>query len=120
MNCSICCFQLTDPGVDVATTPCGHVFHLNCVSRWISTSHSCPSCRTFLSVDQLIKIYLPEATDDVLQQKNKMIRSLRKEKCMLMKRIRFVNEFSYLLMKCLCSNGYLSLGSSSRYIRKRK
>jgi hypothetical protein len=32
---------------------CGHLFHYECVERWIEESHTCPICRT-LTDHQLI------------------------------------------------------------------
>lgn len=26
-------------------TPCGHVYHLFCLSEWMKESHDCPTCR---------------------------------------------------------------------------
>ncbi|KAG5677386.1 hypothetical protein PVAND_007149 [Polypedilum vanderplanki] len=42
---------------DIVVTPCGHVYHRECISEWISSSRTCPSCRTIISINSLIKIY---------------------------------------------------------------
>ena len=43
-SCSIC----FDPHLNTKTLhlPCGHEFHLHCISQWLSQKHSCPICRT--------------------------------------------------------------------------
>merc|ERR1712032_1527702 len=42
--CSVCLLGL-EPGEQVRTLPCGHVFHRPCVDRWFSRSNRCPLCR---------------------------------------------------------------------------
>ncbi|EPS66896.1 hypothetical protein M569_07880, partial [Genlisea aurea] len=43
-RCSICMSGLSGEwrGKEV---PCGHVFHEDCIFRWISANNSCPLCR---------------------------------------------------------------------------
>ena len=43
--CSICCDRFTDKGR--ATLNCGHEFHLQCISTWLSQKggRTCPVCR---------------------------------------------------------------------------
>jgi hypothetical protein len=41
-NCSICLKDLTG---EVATLPCAHGFHTQCISAWLALRDSCPCCR---------------------------------------------------------------------------
>ncbi|KAI3447033.1 hypothetical protein Pfo_003698 [Paulownia fortunei] len=43
-HCTVCMegFRLGGAGKQV---PCGHVFHENCISQWLSIHNSCPLCR---------------------------------------------------------------------------
>ncbi|KAF5749035.1 hypothetical protein HS088_TW04G00996 [Tripterygium wilfordii] len=43
-ECVICLEELL-VGVEVTRMPCGHVFHGDCIVRWLETSHLCPLCR---------------------------------------------------------------------------
>ncbi|XP_022751160.1 uncharacterized protein LOC111299903 [Durio zibethinus] len=43
-ECSICTDEFLD-GDEVASMPCGHVYHDGCIIRWLETSHLCPLCR---------------------------------------------------------------------------
>jgi anaphase-promoting complex subunit 11 len=52
--CGICqtAFEGTAPGVKypgedcpVVWGQCGHAFHLQCVSKWLTSKNSCPICR---------------------------------------------------------------------------
>jgi hypothetical protein len=49
-SCSVC---LTDIGKDQPTTlvPCGHMFHDECISKWLNMHNSCPVCRYELPTD---------------------------------------------------------------------
>lgn len=42
--CSIC-LEVFTLGVEVSVLSCRHVFHFNCIQRWICESNSCPICR---------------------------------------------------------------------------
>lgn len=45
-QCCICSDLFVNDDVrDIAATPCGHVFHEECLARWLATSSTCPSCR---------------------------------------------------------------------------
>ncbi|KAI4305714.1 hypothetical protein L6164_029065 [Bauhinia variegata] len=43
--CSICLDKLCDPTSEVVGTPCSHVFHRDCILRWLKNHSSCPMCR---------------------------------------------------------------------------
>ncbi|WOL08931.1 RING-H2 finger protein ATL70-like [Canna indica] len=44
--CSICLSDYKEADVLRALPECGHLFHLNCVDRWLRSHPTCPLCRT--------------------------------------------------------------------------
>ncbi|KAL5252817.1 hypothetical protein ACHWQZ_G015551 [Mnemiopsis leidyi] len=52
--CLICKDNMTS---DINSTRCGHVFHGDCVKRWLENSNICPVCRAEITEAELIKIY---------------------------------------------------------------
>ena len=44
--CSICQIDLYEGHPDGITTPCNHMFHATCLSKWCQMSYTCPICRT--------------------------------------------------------------------------
>ena len=62
------CFEplISDSKNYIVTTPCGHLFHMNCVQGWLDTGNqTCPQCRGVISKDKLLRIYLPPIESDV-------------------------------------------------------
>ena len=45
--CSICLeeFKETIDHLDLAITPCLHMFHYHCIAQWLGRSRTCPLCR---------------------------------------------------------------------------
>jgi RING-box protein 1 len=46
------------PGLNIAWGACGHVFHQDCIQRWLKTRSSCPLCNRkwdFTKIDLLTK-----------------------------------------------------------------
>jgi hypothetical protein len=43
-ECSVCLTQM-EPGEDAMGTPCGHLFHRECLTRWMDMQMVCPLCR---------------------------------------------------------------------------
>ncbi|KAL0447068.1 UNVERIFIED_CONTAM: E3 ubiquitin-protein ligase [Sesamum latifolium] len=43
-SCCICMEEFEE-GCDGVCMPCSHVFHGDCIKKWLSTSHYCPLCR---------------------------------------------------------------------------
>ena len=64
MKCPTC-FELliSDTKNYVVTTPCGHLFHNDCVQAWLDRGNqSCPQCRTGITKEKLIRLYSFETT----------------------------------------------------------
>ncbi|XP_055973747.1 RING finger protein 11-like [Sorex fumeus] len=43
-DCAICLLDFVD-GDRIRALPCKHVFHLDCIGKWLMTSFTCPCCR---------------------------------------------------------------------------
>ena len=56
VECSTCLESFTSK-CDISTTPCGHVFHTECMRKWLINEKSCPQCRKPCTEKQMIKIY---------------------------------------------------------------
>eukprot|EP00092_Neocalanus_flemingeri_P026890 GFUD01029146.1.p1 GENE.GFUD01029146.1~~GFUD01029146.1.p1 ORF type:complete len:335 (+),score=108.53 GFUD01029146.1:75-1079(+) len=55
------CLEVLNPGDDLTSTPCGHVFHMACVVQWFTIKKNCPLCRQSANERNLRKIYLVES-----------------------------------------------------------
>ncbi|OMO60960.1 Zinc finger, RING-type [Corchorus olitorius] len=49
-DCIICMEQLCS-GTEVTQMPCLHLFHVDCIEKWLHTSHICPLCRHPMPID---------------------------------------------------------------------
>ena len=58
--CSTCLESFTS-GCDISTTPCGHVFHTGCITRWLNQNDHCSQCREVCEIRQIIKLYFSES-----------------------------------------------------------
>ena len=73
--CSTCLGSFTSIS-DISTTPCGHVFHTDCIEKWMQNgSNSCSQCRKDLRQSQVIKLYFSES-----QSENNLITELEEAK----------------------------------------
>ena len=74
MHCSICQVSLHQGSATV--TPCGHIFHYNCVIQWLYHNKNCPHCRQICDICDLKNIYLPsnenKVRDDVTSLQNQL------------------------------------------------
>ena len=59
MRCTTC-HQSLYLGAPTYATPCGHLFHSNCVFQWLRENSTCPLCRSECLEENLLKIFLPE------------------------------------------------------------
>lgn len=88
VNCPICS-EILLPSDVLYSTPCGHIFHVTCLNRWLawwdffwfslslfmknlrpkfltydiffrSSNNTCPQCRSESSLSTIHRIYLPE------------------------------------------------------------
>ena len=49
-TCSICLMEVTE-GQNTILVPCGHMFHEECIVKWLELHNSCPVCRFELPTD---------------------------------------------------------------------
>ena len=57
-NCSICLAKLILAKDDISVTPCGHLFHQNCIEGAIRLKNECPICKTNINDDIVKKLYV--------------------------------------------------------------
>ncbi|KAK8585559.1 hypothetical protein V6N13_050537 [Hibiscus sabdariffa] len=51
-ECMICMEKLVSSKTEIITCmPCSHLFHGDCIERWLSSSHLCPLCRFPMPTD---------------------------------------------------------------------
>ncbi|KAL1307499.1 NEP1-interacting protein 1 [Arachis ipaensis] len=48
-SCSICFQDFEDEELIRILPKCGHIFHLQCIDKWLIQQGSCPMCRTHVS-----------------------------------------------------------------------
>ncbi|KAM7540201.1 hypothetical protein Aperf_G00000033061 [Anoplocephala perfoliata] len=64
-GCPICQEKLNSAlGVNISALPCGHVFHEDCIKRWLRCRPSCPHCRNRSSPTSLLKLYFNYSTSE--------------------------------------------------------
>ena len=44
-SCSICLEKINNNDIKNATLECGHIFHSDCILKWIENKSNCPICR---------------------------------------------------------------------------
>lgn len=50
-ECMICLLSVEK--TMTRTTPCGHLFHKDCIDEWGRKSLTCPTCRTSLGLSEI-------------------------------------------------------------------
>ncbi|KAL5288907.1 hypothetical protein ACFFRR_009232 [Megaselia abdita] len=58
MECVVCT-ELLDSSV-CACIPCGHVFHLDCLGKWLTKHKNCPMCRKEYGPSDMQILFLPK------------------------------------------------------------
>jgi len=56
IQCIICMEDFKE-GDKVSTLPCFHVFHTNCIDKWLLKTHTCPICKFKVTMNSLIMNY---------------------------------------------------------------
>ena len=73
--CSICLGSFTSIS-DISSIPCGHVFHTDCIKKWLQTrSNSCSQCRKMFQDKEITKLFF-----STNQSENDLISELEEAK----------------------------------------
>ena len=85
--CSICLESFTR-NYGISAIPCGHVFHYNCISKWIRNGNqNCAQCRKFCSTEKITKLFFSENNDSDHGPENSKNELLEKENLKLKKEL---------------------------------
>lgn len=100
LTCSICLSKmLHTKKINLCATTCWHIFHINCINKWIMENNTCPVCRFHQNKNDLVllrkfinpcdviisslkknfKIIVGRASIDKLQFINKIFGEILKE-----------------------------------------
>ena len=55
VQCSICLERLNFSYDVISATECGHIFHNNCLTQWISENPNCPECRKQINSRNIVR-----------------------------------------------------------------
>ena len=87
--CSTCLDSLTlESGI--SATPCGHVFHTDCITKWIeSGQNNCSQCRAECQKKNIVKLFFSqnelglqqnEVIDDISEENQKLLKQANEAK----------------------------------------
>lgn len=64
IECSICLDELTPPSKSpITSAACGHLFHKNCITGWLTNVNNCPQCRAPCDRKQLREVFFNNFAD---------------------------------------------------------
>ena len=97
IECSTCLEPFTS-NCSISTTPCGHVFHFQCIKKWYWTQiegrnfqKNCPKCRKSFPFHHMVKTFFSQSDEnplnDALEEAESKCNQLRKSKEILEKEI---------------------------------
>ena len=97
IECATCLEPCTS-NCNISTTPCGHVFHFQCIKKWYWTrieernfQKNCPKCRKSFPFHHMVKTYFSQSDEnplnDALEESESKCKELRKSKENLEKEI---------------------------------
>ncbi|XP_031618478.1 E3 ubiquitin-protein ligase TRAIP-like [Contarinia nasturtii] len=59
INCSICAELFRGPDADnLHVTRCGHVFHNECLAKWLERKNTCPECRSKTTTATVFRLFV--------------------------------------------------------------
>ncbi|KAI8532464.1 hypothetical protein RHMOL_Rhmol11G0216300 [Rhododendron molle] len=59
-QCAICLDTIFAGIKNVTGLPCSHIYHTNCIARWLRKSNSCPLCRIYVKkIKAVLNIFIP-------------------------------------------------------------
>ena len=117
-SCTVCLDHFAS-GRDVSAVQCGHVFHVDCLSRWMEDHIRCPQCQQLTThYDIILKLFISFTDATTAEQLEAMTAKLKHTEQVLaqtqQKMAEMSQEFRLRAMSVLfhCCNSITVLNSS--------
>ena len=78
IKCSVC-LELITENCEVKSTPCGHLFHANCLEKSIKAKNNCPKCRKSCTGSTKLYIDFDESFSESENKYLKLLQNATKE-----------------------------------------
>ncbi|XP_033222943.1 E3 ubiquitin-protein ligase TRAIP-like [Belonocnema kinseyi] len=69
------CIELLQPSAVICNTQCGHIFHLECLTRWLQSKQTCPQCRRNVTANKINRVYLTFVNNGGVEEEIEILRS---------------------------------------------
>ena len=63
LQCSICLDKLFTANTDVSVLQCGHMYHKDCLERYMKIKNKCPNCRS--EITSIVKTVYPDVYSEL-------------------------------------------------------